>query len=1387
MGLDRVGAKVFSFRNAGVFVGASGAPTQGIVDLDLIERGGVLWLHTTSGAGGGQMVLRFDAGASGVGLTAVDQRSIARTTVAGTAASLVEMTLAGKAVMVQAGTGTTGVTGRVIDADGTLGSLVTLAGAPLSTVGLNVIEVGGSRFALTTERGSGMLRSHAVTDDGGLVEVSRALVPVGRLPFPDDVQMTTAATAHGSFVIAASASSNVIMALELDAGGRLNETARLSSITDAIGFAQVSELRSVSAFGRDFVLAAGQMSSTLTVLELTATGDLLPRDQVMDSMLSRFGGVSALEVTEVQGRPIVIAAGSDGGISAMMMLPDGRLMPLAMQADSTQLPLADVSAIELRVVDGIVHIFAAGTREAGIAHLTLDLSGLAAPQVGNAQANSLIGGSDDDLLSGGDGDDTLSGGAGDDVVQDGRGSDVLSGQDGADTFTLARDGDLDRITDFQPGVDRLDLSAWGRLYDLSAVSFMRLPSGELVLQYGAERLLIAGKDGAWLTESGLRAALIDSIFHLPTGNIANIYDKQWVQARPGSDGIARITLTEDHGDARVSGTYGTDSLTGNSYANDIFGYEGNDTLDGGGGADTLAGGSGNDVYFIDDPGDVVVETSGYDRVFGSLSFTIPLGVEWAALLGSDDLRLYGRTGNDVLLGNSGANLIVGGAGNDSLNGAGGADTLMGGVGDDTLALVSGAGVVGLAYGGSGNDIYHIQSASDRIVEYAGEGIDTLRSWVSITLPDHVEAIELMGTARDATGNDAANTLSGNGLDNILLGLGGNDRLLGGAGADQLDGGDGDDLLDGGSGADTLMGGTGNDVLVVDDARDVVIEAANGGRDTIESWITLSVMPEIEVLRLCGTAAISGYGNDLNNIIEGNMAGNYLSGGAGIDVLYGQGGNDTLDGGLGGDVLYGGAGSDTYIVDDAGDRIYEGATPGIDWVRSTITYWLPAFVENLSLHGSAPLLGIGNDLGNVLVGNLGRNGLIGLGGNDTLYGGLGNDTLSGDEGNDLLVGGAGADLMMGGSGSDTYVVDDAGDVVIDTGTTGIDTVIAARSMVVPIGIERVILQGRVGLAVTGRDSHETITGTVGADRISARGGNDVIAGGAGNDVLDGGNGNDVLDGGIGANQLLGGLGDDRLIANSSSDYLSGGAGNDTYDVLRGVPRIIEASGGGIDTVRLRGSLNGLWVNVENAVLVARGNFTLAGNSSDNKLWGNADANILAGRAGHDQLFGGLGADYLAGEIGNDLLDGGQGKDRLNGGLGNDTLLGQDGADYLIGDAGNDRLSGGAGRDLLSGGAGADTFVFDTRANLLNLDRISDFRSVDDTLMMARSIYGGAAGTISAASFTLGAAATTSAHRFVYNSKNGLLSYDPDGSGAATAQPIVQLTPGTALHHGDIVLF
>ena len=110
---------------------------------------------------------------------------------------------------------------------------------------------------------------------------------------------------------------------------------------------------------------------------------------------------------------------------------------------------------------------------------------------------------------------------------------------------------------------------------------------------------------------------------------------------------------------------------------------------------------------------------------------------------------------------------------------------------------------------------------------------------------------------------------------------------------------------------------------------------------------------------------------------------------------------------------GGAGDDRYTVHTTNAHIIENGLEGIDWVKSTVSYKLSDYIEQINLLGKSNINATGNDQDNHVQGNAGNNVLRGEGGVDYLLG-MG--------GNDRLAGGAGADYFafLEGSRRDTIV-------------------------------------------------------------------------------------------------------------------------------------------------------------------------------------------------------------------------------------------------------------------------------------------------------------------------------------------------------------------------------
>jgi Ca2+-binding RTX toxin-like protein len=136
---------------------------------------------------------------------------------------------------------------------------------------------------------------------------------------------------------------------------------------------------------------------------------------------------------------------------------------------------------------------------------------------------------------------------------------------------------------------------------------------------------------------------------------------------------------------------------------------------------------------------------------------------------------------------------------------------------------------------------------------------------------------------------------------------------------------------------------------------------------------------------------------------------------------------------------------------------------------------------------------------------------------------------------------------------------------------------------------------------------------------------------------------------------------------------------------------------------------------------------------------------------------------------------------------DTLRGGGGNDSLSGAAGNDVLVGGIGNDTLTGGIGADTFIFNSRND--RGDLITDFNPIDDTIVVSAAAFGGGlqAGTgLEASRFVLGTTASDANDRFIYNSVDGALLFDSDGTGASASIRLATLSNLPTLTHADIAI-
>jgi serralysin len=312
-----------------------------------------------------------------------------------------------------------------------------------------------------------------------------------------------------------------------------------------------------------------------------------------------------------------------------------------------------------------------------------------------------------------------------------------------------------------------------------------------------------------------------------------------------------------------------------------------------------------------------------------------------------------------------------------------------------------------AIGGSGDDTIVGNAANNAL--NGGAGTDTV-SYATATAGVHVDL--RLTTAQD-TGGAGADTLSGF---EKLIGSAFADVLIGDALTISLTGGAGNDLIEAGTATGSsglgMYGGDGDDTFMPGVTGDEWIDGGAGFNIIDFSSATAGVL-----ITTSGRISTSPYMVQNVHEIIGSSYGDSLYA-FNADVLIGGGGNDTLTSLTGQAQLQGGTGNDTYVVSATTDQITENPAEGIDTVAAACNYALGANLENLALHEYLPWdpyagaayipppsenwSAAGNDLANVITGNLGSNMLSGLGGNDTLTGGGGTDTLTGGAGIDTFI-------------------------------------------------------------------------------------------------------------------------------------------------------------------------------------------------------------------------------------------------------------------------------------------------------------------------------------------------------------------------------------------------
>lgn len=351
---------------------------------------------------------------------------------------------------------------------------------------------------------------------------------------------------------------------------------------------------------------------------------------------------------------------------------------------------------------------------------------------------------------------------------------------------------------------------------------------------GAITVGTPAKNFATTTNTGANFKLDSSDIHID-GSGATVPSTPGTDAGTTPTPTTPTTPTPADSTLPVSGTT-TKWINSTDAAAKVMGTSGNDQIAGvEGKTDTggMAGGKGDDIYIVDKAGDMVTEKAGEgtDTVVSySSSYTLSANVENLTLAGAKAATGTGNDGANILTANDAGNKLYGGNGADMLVGGKGADVLNGGNGADTMK------------GGLSGDTYHVNNTGDKVVELSNQGVDTVQSSISYTLPKFAENLVLVGNANiNGTGSIGNNLMVGNNGNNALNGAAGDDRLFGAKGNDMMTGGTGKDtfiLKNAGAGTDTIKDfSLGNDTL---DLHNVVksVGAANTAKALQDHMIDL---------------------------------------------------------------------------------------------------------------------------------------------------------------------------------------------------------------------------------------------------------------------------------------------------------------------------------------------------------------------------------------------------------------------------------------------------------------------------------------------------------------------------------------------------------------------
>ncbi len=475
---------------------------SGIGDTALKTFNGEKYLYSTTGPGGGIVSWRL---ADGAAPQIQDQQYFGASITHQVGRSGVPIHLAGSDGLILDVDTATGLVSYDLNVDGTIGGLRetgSLTGGGDISAAVQM-TVGATDLLTLAHEDSGQIGTYRINGDGSL-SIANTIAAKA-----DALQTLQAGSNH--FILAADTAGNSISAYAVDQTSGALSSVDGNSAIQTLGINAPTAVETVQAYGKSWVVVAGAESNSLSVMELGSNGQLTPTDHVLDTLHTRFESVQDLSVIQVDGRVFVVAGGGDDGITLFIMTPDGQLIHMDSFADTVESGLQNVETLSVAHVGDDLQIFAASQQDAGLTQLSVSVADLGVVSQGYG---TVTGTAQDDMLSGGILDTTLNGGAGDDILITGTSATTMTGGLGADIFVLRQSSGPTTITDFQAGIDRLDLSDYPFLRTPAQLEFTTTAQGARIA-YRGETIELVSDTGTSLTSAQVFGAGFGGPDHIP--------------------------------------------------------------------------------------------------------------------------------------------------------------------------------------------------------------------------------------------------------------------------------------------------------------------------------------------------------------------------------------------------------------------------------------------------------------------------------------------------------------------------------------------------------------------------------------------------------------------------------------------------------------------------------------------------------------------------------------------------------------------------------------------------------------------------------------------------------------------------------------------------------